>query len=204
MTALGFVLAAVVIATVSVFARADGATGQGGHVHLWPLAHPFQGIAVAAALIVVAGQYGLRRPGARTATQIAGTLVAVIALGLGTIGFLFGDRFPAPPVLATSADLQVVSYRLPGLLGSGEVVLRLRSRDGLASREAERDIACFAVPSSGAGPEWLFGGAEFTGPDEVAVHARDGSTWQIRVDPRTLTAPEPLDRCSRAPDVLGD
>jgi len=132
-------------------------------------------------------------------------LVAVAALGVGVVVRLLPVGDPSSPsVVATSAGLSVVSYRSPGLFRSDAVVLRLRTREGLASREGTADIACFLVPSSGAGPEWLFGGAEFTGRDEVAVHARDGTTWRIRVDPRKLTAAGPVDRCSGAPDIMGD
>jgi hypothetical protein len=75
---------------------------------------------------------------------------------------------------------------------------RRRSREGLASREGRADIACFVVPSSGAGPEWFFGRAEFTARDEVAVYTQDGTMSRIRVDPgpcpppsRSTAAPAP-------------
>jgi hypothetical protein len=107
-------------------------------------------------------------------------------------------------VVATSAQFEVVSYRASGLFGSDTVVLRLRTRQGLTSREGSADIACFISPRSGAGPEWLFGRADVTGNDEVAVVTKDGTRWPIRFDARTLSAADPLDRCTNAPDMLTD
>jgi len=194
--AIGLVAAAVTVAAATVVAGVDGGPGRGGHVHLWPLSHPFLGVAVAGVLVAVA---------TRRAVRVVAALIAVAALGAGVLVRLLPvDRPTSPAVAATSADLSVVSYRSPGLFRSDAVVLRLRTREGLASREGTADIACFIVPSSGAGPEWVFGRVEFTGRDEVAVHARDGTMWRIRVDPRKLTAAEPVDRCSGAPDIMGD
>ena len=103
-------VAAVVIAAVSVLASVDGGPGRGGHVHLWPLSYPFAGVA------------------------IAGVLVAVAALGLGVLAGWFGGGRSAPSVVATSPDLQVVSYRIPSLILSDDVVLRLRTRAGVGRR----------------------------------------------------------------------
>ena len=132
--ALGLVVAAVVIAAVSVLASVDGGPGRGGHVHLWPLSHPFAGVAIAGGLVAVAARFGVRGGRLRTGTQIAAVLVAVAALGLGVLAGWFGGGRPAPSVVATSPDLQVVSYRIPTLILSDDVVLRLRTREGLGRR----------------------------------------------------------------------
>ncbi|WP_327002697.1 hypothetical protein OHA72_47600 [Dactylosporangium sp. NBC_01737] len=60
------------------------------------------------------------------------------------------------------------------------------------------------MPESGAGPEWLFGRVDVTGKDEIAVTAKDGTVGRIRFNDRTLTAVEPLDRCSGAPAMMAD
>ncbi|KKK00531.1 hypothetical protein LQ51_21330 [Micromonospora sp. HK10] len=84
------------------------------------------------------------------------------------------------------------------------MVLRLQSREGIASREGIEDLACFIEESSGAGPDWLFGRASFVDNDEVAVSAKDGSSWRIRFDTKTLSAVNPVDKCTDAPDPAAD
>lgn len=192
-------------ATVTVLAAVDGGPGAGGHVHLWPLAHPFLGVAIAGAMLAVAAQLAVRHRVRRLSSQVVAALVTVVALCLGMAAQSPGfSDFSEESVVATSADFEIVSYRSAGFFSSDTIVLRLRTREGVASREGTADLACFIVPESGAGTEWLFGRAEVTGKDEIAVVAKDGTMWRIRFNDRTLSAVGPLDRCRDAPDIMAD
>ncbi|MFF4893584.1 hypothetical protein [Micromonospora chersina] len=106
--------------------------------------------------------------------------------------------------MATSPDFRLVSYRLPGVASSDNVLLRLQSREGIASRESIEDLACFMVERSGAGPEWLLGRAAFVDTDEIALSAKDGTTWRIRFDTKSLSPMSSVDRCTDAPDPAAD
>jgi hypothetical protein len=203
--ALGLAVAAPVFAGVTILAAADGGPGAGGHIYLWALAHPFLGVASAGAMLAGAAHLAVQHRVRRLSAQVVAALVAVAALlagmAAGNLSFL---GVSDSSVVARSADFEIVSYRSPVLFSSDRIVLRLRTRDGLASREGTADLACFITPESGAGPEWLFGRAEVTGKDRIAAVAKDGTTWPIRFDARTLSAVEPLDRCHDAPDLATD
>ncbi|MGI5238605.1 hypothetical protein [Dactylosporangium sp. CA-139066] len=203
--ALGLAAGAVVVAVVTVFAAVDGGPGAGGHVHLWTLAHPFVGVAIAGAMLVGAAQLAVQHRIRRLSSQAAAALITVFALCSGEAAHYgtFSDLSEAS-VVATSVKFEIVSYRSAGFFSSDTIVLRLRTREGIASREGRDDLACFITPESGAGPEWLFGRAEVTGKDEIAVFAKDGTMWRIRFNARTLSAVEPLDRCRDAPDIMDD
>jgi hypothetical protein len=203
--ALGLTVTAIAGAAVTVLAAVDGGPGAGGHVHLWPLAHPFLGVAVAGAMLAVAAQLAVGHRARRLSSQAVAALITVAALFLGWAAHTlrFSD-FTERSVVANSADIEIVSYRSAGFFRSDTIVLRLRTRDGITSREGTADLACFIVPESGAGPEWLFDRADVTGKDEIAVTAKDGTVWRIRFNDRTLTAVEPLDRCGDAPDIMAD
>jgi hypothetical protein len=185
--ALGLTAAAVATVTVTVHAAVNGGPGRGGHVYLWPLARPFLGVAIAGAMVAAAAQLAVQHRARRLSSQAAAALIAAAALCLGTLDHGL-DMFALSggSVVAASADFEVVSYRSPGFFSSDMVVLRLRTRDGIASREGRDDVACFISPTSGAGPQWLFDRAEVTGDDEIAVVAKDGTTWRIRFSTRTL------------------
>ncbi|MFG2041677.1 hypothetical protein [Dactylosporangium sp. NPDC048998] len=207
--ALGLLVAAAAIATVAILATADGGQLQvnppnGGHVYLRPLAHPFLGVAIAAAMLATAAQLAVQHAARRFSAQAAAALVAAVALFLGMLGYSMGDALSDESVVATSADFKVVSYRSPGFFSSDRIVLRVRTREGLTSREGSENLACFIDQTSGAGPEWLFDRASFTGNDEIAVFAKDGTMWRIRFNTRTLSALGPLDRCTEAPDAWAD
>jgi hypothetical protein len=206
--ALGLLVAAAVTATATILAAAygGGSDGQGGYVYLRPLAHPFLGVSIAAALLATAAQLAVQHRVGRLSAQAAAAVVAAVASGMGALVYVQGDMFMVSEesVVATSAEFELVSYRSPVFLRSDEIVLRLRTRDGLASREGTEDLACFSVPTSGAGPEWLFDRASFTGNDEIAVVAGDGTMWQIRFNTRALSTVNSLDRCTAAPDYLAD
>lgn len=197
---LGLAVAAVAAATitVTVLAANDGGPGEGGHVYLWPLAHPFLGVAVAGVLLATAAWLGVQHQARRLGAQTVAVLVVVGALGLGSVVHELDKTggLSDPFVVTTSADLAVVSY------WSGDVrMLRLRTREGLPSREGTANVACFAARASGVGPAWTFGRAEVTGRDEITAFTDDGTAWPIRFDRRTLSAASPLDRCTGAPKI---
>jgi hypothetical protein len=198
--ALGLGTAAIALVAVPILAT------QERHIYLFPLAHPFLGVALAAAVSAVAARFGVARRRPRIGMQVTATVVGLAALLLGGATASFTSSFDPSRlgIVTTSPDFAVVSYRVPVLFQSSEVVLRIQSRNGPASRESDQALACFIEATSGAGPEWLFDRALFTGRDEVEVIARDGTAWPVHFDPRTLRPVHPLDRCAGAPDIAGD
>ncbi|WP_146605682.1 hypothetical protein [Micromonospora craterilacus] len=218
--AVGLLVAAAVTVAVTFLANADGLGGlawcdgdgllcgspkRGGHIYLRPLAHPLLGSALAAGLVAAAAHLGMRRRVLRVASETVAAVVAATALLLSLLGSL--ARFEPDywdSVVATSPDFRLVSYRSPGLFSSGSVLLRLQSREGLASREGSEDLACFIEEISGSDPEWQFGRARFVENDEIELSAKDGTTWLIRFYPRTLSPVNPVDRCTDAPDPSRD
>ncbi|MGR6316836.1 hypothetical protein Q2K19_08825 [Micromonospora soli] len=219
--AVGLLVVAAMAVAVTVIANVDGVGGfawrcdgggqlcfspkRGGHIYLRPLAHPLLGIALAAGLVAAAAQLAVRHRVLRVASQAVVAVVAVAALLLGLLESL-GPRVGASrdAVVATSPNFRLVSYRSPGFFSSGSVLLRLQSREGIASREGSESLACFIEASSGAGPEWLFGRASFVDNDEVALSAKDGTTWRVRFDTKTLSSVNRVDRCTDAPDPAAD
>lgn len=77
-------------------------------------------------------------------------------------------------------------------------MVRIRSREGLLSRESARDVACFYEPF-GDEPYATFGSARFgrtaVGPQEVEVRTEDGQVWTSNFDPKTLRPASTLDWC---------
>ncbi|MEU1840295.1 hypothetical protein [Micromonospora chersina] len=211
---LGVAAAAV---AVTVIANKDGLGGlarcegegllcespkRGGHIYLRPLAHPLLGIALAAGLAAAAAQLAVGHRVFRYALQTVTAVVGTAALLLSMVPQI-GQPY-RKAVVATSPDFRLVSYRLPGLFSSDSVLLRLQSREGIASRESIDSLACFMEETSGAGPEWLFGRAIFVDNDEIALSAKDGTTWRVRFHTKTLSSVNPVDRCSDAPDPAAD
>ncbi|MCI4066072.1 hypothetical protein MRQ36_27410 [Micromonospora sp. R77] len=212
---LGLAAAAV---AVTVVANNDGAGGlawrcpgggllcespkQGGHIYLRPLAHPLLGVALAAGLVAAAAQLAIRHRVARWALHTVTAVVAAAGLLLSMVP-QFGQTYQ-DAVVATSPDFKLVSYRWPGFFSSDKVLLRLQSREGIASRESIDSLACFMAAASGTGPAWLFGRARFLDDGEIALSAKDGTTWRIRFDTKTLSPVNPVDRCTDAPDPAAD
>jgi hypothetical protein len=168
--ALGLIVASAATLTVTVLAAVDGGPGRGGYVHLWPMAHPFLGVTLAGAMLAAAAQLAVQHRARRLSSQTAAALIVGVTMCLGTLAHPL-DMFSLSEgsVVAASADFEVVSYRSPGLFSSDTIVLRLRTRDGLASREGRDNVACFIAATSGAGPAWLFDRAELPGDDQIAV-----------------------------------
>lgn len=202
--ALGLVVAASVIVGVTILAAVDGGYGW-GHIYLRPLAHPFLGTALAAGMLGVAAQLSVSRRVPRVGSQVAAAVVAAMALCSGLLVTWMEQTFgvSGESVVASSPEFKLVSYHRPVLFRSGDIVLRVQSREGLASRESGQDLACF-IDASGLGPEWLFDRASFTGAGEITVFTKDGTRWQARFDTTTLSPVQPLDRCTNAPDPMAD
>src|SRR5215472_7025810 len=93
-------------------------------------------------------------------------------------------RIPVP-TLWICPGFELIWYQQPVFLGPNVLVLRLRSRAGLLSRNGD-EVACFAAPDAAVGPEWRFGHARFTAANQVEVSAADGTTWSIPFDSRSL------------------
>lgn len=216
--AVGLLVVAAVAVAVTVLANVDGVGGlawcggevcmgpkRGGHIYLRPLAHPLLGIALAAGLVAAAAQLAVRHHVLRVASETVAAVVAAAALLLSLLPLL-GPRFEPSrdAVVATSSNFRLVSYRSPGFFGSGSVLLRLQSREGIASRESSEDLACFIEERSGAEPECLFGRASFVDNDQIALSAKDGTTWRVRFDTKSLSSVNPVDRCTDAPDSAAD
>lgn len=168
---------------------------------------PELGILAAFVMLFAASHIGIVRRRIRissmTAAGVAAAIMALFCWGDALLVSSFGERNGS--TVATSGEYEVVRYRTPRFLdSSGDVVLHLRSRNGLASYESGADLACFIDDSSGAGPEWLFDRASLTPDDTVQVTAKDGTTWLVRFDPHTLLPVNPIDRCTDAPDQSAD
>jgi hypothetical protein len=192
------VAAAVVAVAASVAASARYAAFR-------PLSHPFLAICVTSVLAIVALHTLMRESTARLHTQ---TSVGVLSLCTAAAGLLYAKVSPLlleaydPRVIATAPDVTVVAWRQE-LTFDHHVVLRLRSRHWLLSRDGTADLACFTDPLSAralTGPNagWYFASAGVTGATLVARTA-DGREWRAGFDPATLRPTTPLiDRCSGA------
>ncbi|MER7279003.1 hypothetical protein ABT369_31650 [Dactylosporangium sp. NPDC000244] len=74
-------------------------------------------------------------------------------------------------------------------IGLGADIVRVRSREGLRSREAGQDLACFVVPfDHDAAPERTFASARFVGGTTVEVTTADGTAWNTAFGQHTLLA----------------
>jgi hypothetical protein len=220
--AVGLLSIAILTVAVTVAANADGDGGfawqcgersyicmsdkRGGHIHLRLFAHPFLGVVLAAGLSAVAAHLAVRGRGPRVAAKTLSGVVAGVALLIGGPFASYGGALSVSQegMVATAQSFKLVSYRSPNLFHSDFIVLRLQSREGLASRESSENLACFIDEGSGSGPAWIFAQARFVGEEEVALSAKDGTTWRIRFDRRTLASVNPLDRCTDAPDPYVD
>jgi hypothetical protein len=158
--------------------------------------------AAAAVLVGIAGGLAIRR-------RALAWFVAVAVPALGVLGCLGGgtsfvlDSTPAPTgdstVVAVSADgtrelVALDHYATP----DRSTMIRIRSRNGLWSRESARDVACFSqhMPRGAGG----FVAARFVEPNGVEVRADDGTVWTTTFDLHTLMPAQTLRRndCARA------
>lgn len=171
----------------------------------WTRSPPSLGVALALGLLIVAGYYGIERPGLRiTGGVLAGVLVVL------TVLYCYGDALllsafedGGGQTVASSPRYAVVRYARPVLLGTDTVVLYVRARRSLLTYESDTAIACFMDERSYAGAKWFLDRASVT-DGSVHLTAQDGASWDVRFDPRTLRPDNPVDQCTRAPDFAGD
>jgi hypothetical protein len=162
-------------------------------------------VALALGLLIVAGYYGIERPGLRiTGGVLAGVLVVL------TVLYCYGDALllsafedGGGETIASSPRYAVVEYSRPILFRSNNIVLYVRERRSLLSVEGDTAIACFMDEMSHAGPSWFLDRASVT-DGSVHITAQDGTSWDVRFDPRTLRPDNPVDRCTAAPDDAQD
>ncbi|MET8835395.1 hypothetical protein ABZV78_15960 [Micromonospora sp. NPDC004540] len=164
------------------------------YVHLMPFGRSSVVAAVlfaASVLLGIAGWLVLRPALARAAVVVA-TVLALMAACSG-VEFLGPPLYGAEPdgdevvALSPGGSFEVVLLHYPEFM-AGFDVLRIRSREGLRRREANQDLACFATPFDGLGPEGTFGTARFLSDHEIEVRTEAGQPWTTRFDPRTLLA----------------
>jgi hypothetical protein len=167
-------------------------------VYLRLVAHPFAGIAAGAILCALAARLGLQSRGAVVVIQWLAVAIAVTSLVLGARVAKQKAQFVEVrgPVVASTTGYEVIQYNSPTLYRIDSVVLRLRSRAGLASREGAVDLACFAVPGPGIATSSIFDGASFLDSGRVELRTRDGMRWIVAFDGKTLRPVNRLDRCT--------
>jgi hypothetical protein len=214
--ALGLLAAGLATAVGTVVTAADSGyridggkvivpNHNGGHVYLHLLSPLSVGAGLALTLLIAAGYFGLRRRPVRiTGAVLAGVLVVLVALDCyaeAVIGSMFDET--GGDTIASSPRYAVVEYARPILFRSNEIVLYVRARRSLLSYEGDTAIACFMEESSDAGAEWFLDRASVT-DGSVHILAQDGTSWDVRFDPRTLRPENPVDRCTGAPDIQDD
>jgi hypothetical protein len=139
-----------------------------------------------------------------TGAVLAGALVVLVALdcyGQAVLASMFDET--GGETIASSPRYAVVEYTRPSFLRSDNIVLYVRERKSLLSYEGDTEIACFMVESSDAGAQWFLDRASVT-DGSVHITAQDGTSWDVRFDPRTLRPDNPVDRCTAAPDIEMD
>ncbi|MEV6846499.1 hypothetical protein [Actinoplanes sp. NPDC051411] len=190
----GLAAASVVVLLVFLLTLLD--RGDMQHVALQRLYHPVLSLALGGALMLGA----CVRRGVPTGWRLAGVLAGGLALALAVpLGFL---RLVFPPehevgVEASSPDYQVVAYRVSaGLTAPHRIRLVLRTREGLASRESDIEMACFQDNERGdPAADWFLGRVEFAAPHTVRFVAASGAGWTVDFDPVTLEPAGAVDQC---------
>lgn len=114
--------------------------------------------------------------------------------------------FTTERVVATSPGYEIVAHRVSaGWLTDHRLLLRLRSRDGLASRESGDNLACFLDNERDEPPQsWFLDRAEFVTGHAVRLHAANGFTWEVPFDPGTLAPGRLVDQCAVAAQLGAD
>ncbi len=195
---------AVAVCLVAVLAVAGvliAGSNPWHYVRLTPFGRPgvVVSVLVIAPLLVGFGSWLVLRN--RSARWVAGGVAIVVALAMCATGsrFASGDATfgaePAVTVVGVAPDgrFELVKRRYESFGGIADVV-RIRSRDGMRSREAGQDLACFSRPSDAAAPDHAFGSARFVGDTEVEVTGADGVAWTTTFDQRTMLAEKTLSR----------
>ncbi|MEU4479699.1 hypothetical protein AB0F68_16825 [Micromonospora sp. NPDC023966] len=173
------------------------------YVHLMPFGRRpvVATVLFAAPVLLGIAAWLVLRPALARAVAVVATVLALVAPCSGVL-FLSGTSLYGLHGVEPYGDTEVVALS-PG--GSFEVVLlhyrefmagfdvlRIRSRAGLGSREANQALACFATPFDRPGPEGIFGAARFLSDHEIEVRTEAGQPWTTRFDPHTLLAASTL------------
>lgn len=200
--AFGLAAAAPLMVAAAMVARANS-----GYIYARAADYPHLTVGLAAVMLAVAARLALARRVLRITVYVVAGLVAVPAFGLGlafaVIWAAYGGDSGERATVATNPDFEVVAYQERVRFRSEVLVLRVRTRAGLLSREGG-EIACFMAPGTAVGSSWLFGQARFTASDQLQISAADGTTYWLTLDTRSLNVPDELDRCSTAPDPAAD
>jgi hypothetical protein len=201
-----WVLASVlgVVAALAVAGAIAAGTNPRHYVHLMPYGRPgvVVTVLVVASLLLGAAAWLVLRN--RIARGIAAGATVVLALAMCATGAQFtaaADAFGADPrsvtVLGIAPGGRFELVRLEySSIGLGADIVRVRSREGLRSREAGQNLACFVVPfDHDATPDRTFATARFIGGTTVEVTTADGTAWTTAFDPHTLLAAQTLSYC---------
>lgn len=194
-TALVMLSAAAAAVAVTVLASVLAALR---YAAFRPLDHPFLAGLLAMVVAIVALR-GLRPEG--TARLLQQTGLGLLAVVIGVAGLALGDqefRPHHPVVVASGPAVRVVAWRA-GTGARPQLLLRLRTSDGLLSRDAAEDVACFIDERQEAFASWAFASATVVA-DGLLVKTVDGQQWRVTFDPATLRPTTPaIDRCTGAP-----
>ncbi|MGI5238735.1 hypothetical protein [Dactylosporangium sp. CA-139066] len=193
------VTAMAVILTVVAAVDAD----HGRHVALRPLNHPFL-VGFLAAVVTIVALLSLVPEGTpRLLAQAGAGALGLLVGAVGLVGASLEEYEPhAPKVVAADRALQVIAWQVTEVGSGRHVLLRLRTRDGLFSRDGTGDLGCFIDDEWAAKHEeaWTFSRATLAGGDTLVVHTTAGEEWQVRFNPKTLRPLTPMiDRCTTAP-----
>jgi hypothetical protein len=196
-TALVVTAMAVVL---TVIAAVDAAHGR--HVALRPLNHPFLAGFLAAVVTIVALRSLMPEGTLRLLTQAGAGALGLLVGAVGLVDASEKEYEPhAPKVVAEDRSVQVIAWQITEVGSGRHVLLRLRTRDGLFSRDGTGDLGCFIdgpVPKDEEA--WAFSRATLAGGDTLLVHTTAGEEWQVRFNPKTLRPLTPMiDRCTTAP-----
>lgn len=190
------VAAGAVVVTVAAAVAAHA-----GYVAFEPLAHPFL-VGFGAALVAIVAVLGLMPESTRrllTQTGIGLLGLAVGAAGVVSVSAEVYDPH-TPTVVASGPDVRVVAWQQDVIVRQ-EQTLRLRSRDGLLSRDGTATVACFVHdPYTGHGLDaWTLASVTIVG-NEMVAKTVDGQERRVSFDPATLRPTTPvIDRCTGAP-----
>jgi hypothetical protein len=200
--AIGLVITAPLIVAIAMAAHANQV-----YVYARVSDHPYLFVGIAALMLALAARLALARRTLRITTYVAVGLVAVPALGVFIVVNMawaaLGGGATEQGTVATSPHFEVVAYQGPVLFRSDILVLVVRNRAGLFSRDGD-EIACFMAPGTPVPSSWLFGQARFSAPDQLQISAADATTWWLTFDTSSLKVADELDRCTTAPDPAAD
>nr|BFE57698.1 hypothetical protein GCM10020063_022240 [Dactylosporangium thailandense] len=193
-----------VVAALAVAGAITAGNNPKHYVHLMPYGRPgaVVTVLVVAPLLLEAAAWLVLRN--RIARGISAGIAVVLALAMCAEGARFtagADSFGTDPrrvtVLGVGPGGRFELVRLQfSSIGLGADIVRVRSREGLRSREAGQDLACFVVPfDHDAAPERTFASARFVGGTTVEVTTADGTAWTTAFDQQTLLAAQTLSYC---------